>query len=106
MSQRNLRSTRRAFLKRTAALAAVPYIVPGAALGLNSGKMDCFSYLVSNDLGKFVNIIFHLTGNLFQPFYALGKSRLPHCNFGFFCNVERFMSIIDRALRVSGNNCS
>ena len=50
MLKKNLNLTRRTFLKRTAALAAVPYIVPASALGLG-GKVAPSERIVFGGMG-------------------------------------------------------
>ncbi len=50
MLKKNLKLTRRAFLKRTAALATVPYIVPASALGLD-GKVPPSERIVLGGIG-------------------------------------------------------
>ncbi len=50
MTKKNINPTRRKFLKRTAALAAVPYFVPAAALG-HAGKVAPSERIVLGGIG-------------------------------------------------------
>ena len=50
MTKKNIKPTRRSFLKRTAALAAVPYFVPAAALG-HGGKVAPSERIVLGGIG-------------------------------------------------------